>query len=93
MRTADGPKPDDHVAEPGGDQTLTCPAAVADRPPAGAACDQSRHDDGSTIELRLYVPRRAWRFTLTRNRAARVTFLDIIRDNDDHDPIATPSVQ
>ena len=93
MRTADWPTPDDHVAELAGDQTHNCPSAVAHRPRAGAACGKSRHDDGSPIELRLYLPHRAWRFTLPRNRAAHVTFRDIIRDNDDRDQIATSSVQ
>jgi hypothetical protein len=49
--------PDDRIAEPAGD-----------RRPAAAS---RRHGDdhGSAIELRLYLPRRAWHFTFTRKRA------------------------
>jgi hypothetical protein len=93
MRTADWPTPDDLVAEPAGDQTTTAhrPSWIEHDPALRAA--RNRDDDGATIELRLYLPRRAWRFTVTRIRVAPVSFRDIIRtDNDDHETIPSPSL-
>jgi hypothetical protein len=45
----------------------------------------------STIELRLYLPRRAWHFTFTRKRATPVESRGIVQ-TDDCDQIAAPSV-
>jgi hypothetical protein len=46
---------------------------------------------GSTIELRLYLPRRAWQFTFTRKRTAAVDFGGIVQTDDYRNQIATPS--
>ena len=54
------------------------------RPPT--PCRRRGGDDGSTIELRLYLPRRTWHFTVTRKRMAPVEQTD-----DDRDQIAAPA--
>ena len=72
--------PDDPIAERAGDR----------RP---ATAHRGRGDDhGSTIELRLYLPRRAWHFAFTRERATPVELRDIVQTDDDRDQIAAPSV-
>jgi hypothetical protein len=91
MRPAHWQTPDDRIAERAGDRTHHCASAVGDRRPATAR--RGRGDDhGSTIELRLYLPRRAWHFTFTRKRATPVEFRDIVPTDDDRDQIAAPSV-
>lgn len=67
------------------------PSGVGDRRPP-TACRRRGGDDGSTIELRLYLPRRAWHFTFARERTAPVEFRDIGQTDDDRDQIAAPSV-
>jgi hypothetical protein len=49
-------------------------------------------DHGSAIELRLYLPRRAWHFTFTRKRAAAVEFRGIVQTDADLEQVAAPSV-
>ena len=73
--------PDDRIAE-----------AAGDRWPAAAS--RGRGDDhGSAIELRLYLPRRAWHVTFSRKRATPVEFRGMVQtDDDDRDQIAAPSV-
>jgi hypothetical protein len=78
--------PDDRIAGRAGDRTRQCPSGVGDRR-TPTACTRRGGDDGSTIELRLYVPRRAWHFTVTRKRTAPVEQTD-----DDRDQIAAPAV-
>jgi hypothetical protein len=69
--------PDVRFAALAGDPTHHCASAVG--------------DDGSTIELRLYLPRRAWRFTFTRKRTAAVEFRGIVQADDDRDQIGAAS--
>jgi hypothetical protein len=57
-----------------------------------AHCPSRRGGDSSAIELRLYLPRRAWHFTFTRRRAAPVAFRGIGQTNDDRDQVAARSV-
>jgi hypothetical protein len=80
-RTSDG-----RFAERAGDRTHHCASALGDRQP-DTAHKRRGHDDGSTIELRLYLPRRAWHFTVTRKRTAPVEQTD-----DDRDQVAGPAV-
>jgi hypothetical protein len=91
MRPAHWQTPDDRIAELAGDRTHHCPSAVGDRRPPTASRGPG-DDDGSTIELRLYLPRRAWWFTFTRKRAAAVELRRIVQTDDDSDQIAAPSV-
>jgi hypothetical protein len=82
--------PDERIAGRSGDRTRHCLSEVGDRPPP-TACRRRGGDDGSTIELRLYLPRRAWQFTFTRKRKAPVEFRGIVQTDDDRDQIAAPS--
>ena len=91
MRPAHWQTPDDRIAGRAGDRTRHCRSAVGGRRPP-TACRRRGGDDGSTIELRLYLPRRAWHFTFTRKRAATVEFRGIVQTDDDRDQIAAPSV-
>jgi hypothetical protein len=80
MEAAHWQTPDDGIAE-----------RAADRRPVTAR--RRRGDDhSSTIELRLYLPRRAWQFTFTRKRATHVEFRHIVHTGDDRNQIAAPSV-
>jgi len=83
--------PDDRIAGRAGDRAHHCPSAVGNRRPA-TTCRTRGEEDGSAIELRLYVPRRDWHFTSTRERAAPVEFRGIVQTDDDRDQIAAPSV-
>ena len=90
MGAAHWQTPDDRIAEPAGDRTRHCPPA--DRRRLATGYRNHHDDDGSTIELRLYLPRRAWHFTFTRKPAAPVEFRGIVRTDDDRDQVAAPSV-
>ena len=81
--------PDEHIVGRPANQTRRCPSGVGDqRPPA--AYKKRGGDDGSTIELRLHLPRRAWHFTLTRSTP--VALRGIVQTDDDRDQIAAPAV-
>ena len=81
---------DVRFAERAGDRTHHCASAVGDRRP-DTARRRRGGDDGSTIELSLYLPRRAWHFTVTGKRTARVAFRGIVQTDDDRDQVAAPS--
>ena len=83
--------PDDRIAGRAGDRTRHCPSAAGDRRPAPASRGHG-DDHGSAIELRLYLPRRAWHFTFTRKRATPVELRGIVQIDDDRDQIAAPTV-
>ncbi|PXW99868.1 hypothetical protein [Mycolicibacterium moriokaense] len=83
--------PDDRIAERPGDRTHHYASAVGDRRPA-TACKKRGGDDGSTIEVRLYLARRAWHFTVTRKRATPVDFRGIVQTDVGRDQIAPPPV-
>jgi hypothetical protein len=83
--------PDDRIAGRAGDRPRHCRSGVGDRRPP-TACRKRDHDDGSTIEVRLYLPRRAWHFTFTRRRTAPVAFRGIVQSGDDRDQVAARSV-
>ena len=81
--------PDVRFAELAGDRTHHCASTVGDcRPPAAGR--RRGDDDGSTVELRLYLPQRAWHFIVTRNRLAPVAFRSTVQ-TDDRDQIAASS--
>jgi hypothetical protein len=84
--------PDDRIPGRAGDRTRHCPSGVGDRRTPTACRRRGGDDDGSTIELRLYLPRRAWHFTFTRKRRAPVEFRGIMQTDDDRDQIAAPTV-
>jgi len=67
------------------------PSEVGDRRPPTAFRTRG-DDDGPAIELRLYLPRRAWHFTFTRKRTAPVAFRGIVQTDDDRDQVAAPAV-
>jgi hypothetical protein len=67
------------------------PSEVGDRR-SPTACRTRGDDDGPAIELRLYLPRRAWHFTFTRKRTAPVAFRGIVQTDDDRDQVAAPAV-
>jgi hypothetical protein len=83
--------PDERIAGRKGDRTRHCPSEVGDRRPP-TACRRRGGDDGSAIELRLYLPRRAWHFTFTRKRTAPVAFGGILQTDDDRDQVAARPV-
>jgi hypothetical protein len=76
---------DVRFAERAGDRTHHCASAVGDGQP-DTARKRRGHDGGSTIELRPYLPRRAWHFTVTRKRMAPVEQTEY-----DRDQIAAPA--
>jgi hypothetical protein len=90
MGPAHWQSPDERTAGRSGDRTRHCPSGVGGRRPP-AACKKRGGDDGSTIELRLYLPRRAWQFTFTRKRTAPAEFRGIVQTNGDRDQTAAPS--
>jgi hypothetical protein len=82
---------DERIAGRPGDRTRHCPSGVGDRRPP-TACRRRGGDDSSTIELRLYLPRRSWHFTFTRKSTAPVAFRAIVQTDDDRDQVAARAV-
>ena len=91
MRPAHWQTRDERVAARPGGRTPRCPSGVGERRPA-TAYGSGRGGDSSAIELRLYLPRRAWHFTFTRKRTAPVAERGIVATDDDRDQIAAPFV-
>jgi hypothetical protein len=91
MRSARRQPPGDPIAERADDPSHDCPSADGDGRPA-TACRRHSGDGDSSLELRVYLPRRAWWLTVTRERATRVEFRGSSNADDGRDQIAAPSV-